>query len=37
MDLHLATWNDTGEHDQNLRDTEYVFRDALSIIQKKFP
>ena len=37
MDLHLATWNDTGEHDQNLRDTEYVFRDALHIIQKKFP
>ena len=37
MDLHLATWNDTGEHDQNLRDTEYVFRDALSIIQRKFP
>ena len=37
MDLHLATWNDTGEHDQNLRETEYVFRDALHIIQKKFP
>jgi len=37
MDLHLATWNDTGEHDQNLRETEYVFRNALDIIQKKFP
>ena len=37
MDLHLATWNDTGEHDQSLRETEYVFRDALHIIQRKFP